>query len=353
MDQVQKQKILDIIQADYIYSNCLYDGNIVMFLIFHPTANIRYESNILYGNELDFAMNTGMMPSSDLVSSAIKMGMWSHKKDEYIEELYESIYDAKRSLLDFIFNKIKLEQHRKLLRDIENNLLSLLAEKSRITKDSAENYALMKQQRFLLSKITKHNDVFVWKTINDFNEDTNINTINFLVNQYFHEFNFGNKAIRYLARTDPWRSMWKAAKSGQSLFNKPICNWSENQIDIVRWSDIYDNIYGAYERPSDEIINDDDLLDSWIIRNNDKNTSNIKSNALDKMSSKSNGGRKEVFVMTDKTGSKDIYSANDMITRAGIQAKQKVISEKGVLKDIDAPDSKREIRDKLRINNAR
>lgn len=347
MDQVEKSNIINLIQAKFVY--CIVNGK--QIVLCHPSSDIKSMASFIYERELLIAENNGMISRENLLEICYHIGVWTMEKSDQIRRLGEQIYNIKKSLLDFVFQKNKLESHRKILRNNERMLLELIGEQGLHLKSCAENYATMKQQRFLMCHMAK--DIgrnLLWKDMDDMNNNTDISLINRLIEIYFDNYRIKSSVLREIARSEPWRSMWKAGKSCNDLFNTSVCDWSENQLELCRWSDLYDSINACMDRPSDDIIDDDDLLDSWIIRQNEKEKSKNKANLLTNKS-KNAKGRQEIFIFADRESAKDIYGANDPMTRINIQAKQQMINNAGELPDEKAPDSINEMRQKLKLHN--
>jgi len=143
--------------------------------------------------------------------------------------------------------------------------------------------------------------------------------------------------LREIARSDLWRSYWSVDK--HNVFGKPPKDLSHDQRRLVGYSRMYDSIYENPECPSDTVIEDDDLLDGWMIkmrreREKDKNTKE-----LDKVLSKHRNDT-EIFLMA-KTD-KDAKAIDDLNTpMAKMQKKQReaiIKSRKDGVTDLDFPD---------------
>ncbi len=70
--------------------------------------------------------------------------------------------------------------------------------------------------------------------------------------------------FRKMARTEPWRSIWSGRKA-DGLFGCPAVDYSDEQRALVCWSLLYDNVYEHPDCPGEDVINDDDCLDGWLI----------------------------------------------------------------------------------------
>jgi hypothetical protein len=69
--------------------------------------------------------------------------------------------------------------------------------------------------------------------------------------------------IRMLARTMPWSWLWGILKTNGKLFSNDAL--TNEQQSLISWSVMYDRIHESPDCPSDDIINDDDMLDGWLL----------------------------------------------------------------------------------------
>ena len=69
--------------------------------------------------------------------------------------------------------------------------------------------------------------------------------------------------FRELARNDPWRSIWHIGK--EACLGMAIIDWTDDQKTLVTFSKMYDGAYQSMECPSDEVFEDDDMFDGWMI----------------------------------------------------------------------------------------
>ncbi len=79
--------------------------------------------------------------------------------------------------------------------------------------------------------------------------------------------------MRLLAKSNTGRTEWimfRACKGGTQLFEGRTLDWTAAQRMFVSWCLYYDNVYEAYDRPPDRVIEDDKLLEQWQKRQNEK-----------------------------------------------------------------------------------
>ena len=76
----------------------------------------------------------------------------------------------------------------------------------------------------------------------------------------------GEKDIRAIARSSICRMRWNAFKDTcTELFGHTSQDMSNDQFMLVYWSQMYDSVYESYERPPDDVINNDEALDKWLL----------------------------------------------------------------------------------------
>lgn len=346
MDTKEKERLIASISWEYTPATVItLNKTYISLLLRSPTPKEQAKSAIVYNNEYRRSIIKGLQTEDSIIENMIIIGNWSRDTDIQIDGLYKDIHNIRRGLLDLLFNRNKLEQARSLLRRAESALLERLIRKQNLVQNSAEAYALICQQRYLISCITEHeNGNSFWQCSKDFDEFNDIGIILQLCDIFFDKSNISINVIRGLARSQQWRSYWEISKKTNSLFNGCVTSWSSNQKSLSYWSTIYDSVYESYDRPSKDIIDDDDLLDSWFIRQGEKTESKVKENLLDKPLK---SGRNEEFIMADKDGAKYIYGMNDPMVRTKIKARQKILNKHGVVRDQDMPDSQMDMKQQL------
>lgn len=321
------------------------DGEIISLILRPPTPKEQKMSALVYNRELQRGSNMGLFCEKDMISHLITLGQWSINKENEIEGLYKDIHTIRRGLIDFVFNTIKLERARSLLRRAENVLAERIGNKNKLLQSSREAHADLCQQRYLISQITENEDGNqFWETQEDFDNYSDSSLILQLCQHYYTESHILVSDIRKLARSQQWRPYWEISKSTNDLFDDPVISWSSNQRQLAYWSTIYDSVYSAYERPSKQIVDDDDLLDSWFIRQGE----NVDKKSIESGTNQCNkSGKNESFIMSDSDGSRQVYKMNDTNARIQLRARQKLLQQKGSVAEQNMPDSQREMRQQL------
>jgi len=346
MDSAAIERLIARISWEYVPATVrTINGHFVSLFMRSPTQSEQSKAAHLYNVELNRAMAIGLPSEKNVLETLISIGQWSEQQESEINGLYDDIHTLRKGILDFVFNRTKLEQTRSLLRRAENVLVNKLNAKHNLLQGSAEAHAEICRQQYIIGQITEtENYTKLWETDKIFGECDDRELINELCMIFFQKSRIPVVLIRELARSQQWRTYWESAKHTNDLFDGPVVRWSLNQRELAYWSTVYDSVHSAYERPSKEIIEDDDLLDSWFIRQGEK-IEGKTSNGI--KSSPNKSGRNEEFVMADKEGAKRVYNMNDPISRAKIRARQKLLQKQGAIKEQDMPDSQGEMKMQL------
>jgi len=350
MDSRQIERFVDKISCGKVITEQkLKNNSKIKLILYSPDPFDRAISSEIYENEYDTAISMGILTEKELMCFLIENGQWSVGNNIKIEQIRNDIQKITRGLLDFILQTTKLERARLMLREAERSLIELIQNKNSLLINTAENYAIMQQQRYIISKITCiANNKKLWENEINFEMEQDLELINKLTKLFFEESRIGHNILRLIARSHYWKTIWISSKNSNVLFNLSPTEWTENQKGLVYWSTVYDNVMESYERPTNKIIEDDDLMDSWFIRQSDKmDEQSSKNSVKDVVKDINKPGRKESFIITDAIGAKDVYKMNDQSAKIRLKAKEKMISKYGIVKEQDTPESQEEMRIQL------
>jgi hypothetical protein len=108
---------------------------------------------------------------------------------------------------------------------------------------------------------------------------------------------------------------------------------------------MYDSAYEHPDCPDDEILNDDDAFDGWLIRERRKSEKDKGRKMVDDLVGGRHGGASEVFVLAK--GKKDaarIEAANDAAIQAIKRQREAALQKHGTLNDAAMPDQINRVR---------
>jgi hypothetical protein len=291
----------------------------------------------LHQNELENAIQQGVIKQKDLEDLYEAAGVWSESDEQYIRDVELKIRQAKHQLKSLTFMPAKRVIVERQLVQLEKDLHEKVNERTNLFLVSAEIRAEEIKRRFtvMLSTETIEEKRF-WATQSDFLNENDLDLIFNLSLAYYNNNLFPENVLRKVARSGAWRFRWNASKKGADLFGKPIAEWSEMQNMIVYWSQYYDYVYESLERPSDAIIDTDAACDAWVEeqskKSQSKTTGGNTTNALGTKKSATHKDHQEQFIMVqagDKETIKQVQKMNPDSIRAKLRKENAVIKEKG------------------------
>jgi hypothetical protein len=148
--------------------------------------------------------------------------------------------------------------------------------------------------------------------------------------------------FREIARSDPWRTIWGVGK--EQCFGTPSSQWTDEQRTLVIFSKMYDNAHQSNECPSDEVFEDDDMFDGWMIVQKRKRDEEQKKQQTDAVNTTDFGSAGEVFITAPSNAdAKKIYELNEATARRTIKERAAVIEKRGKVQAANMPDTQREL----------
>ena len=264
------------------------------FIINEPTVKDKYIAETMYMKHLYDALENGILPEEEVIEELIGYGMWSEDEEKLLDVIPSQIEDIKVDLYKSYTNFRSSEIIRKALSKKKEELSELVAKKNVYRKETAEGTADGMKLRYLItSNITKDSGEIAWPANKALEQDAGLSDA--IMMTYLSK-KITEEGIRELSRTEPWRSIWSAGKAENALFGKAAINITDEQQKITAWSRVYDNIYESPECPPDEVVEDDDMLDGWLILQNKNRKQNRNRSSTEKAT---NVRGSEVFFVAD------------------------------------------------------
>lgn len=323
------------------------------YFISDPSPKDRLLANLRYDEVFNDPTND--FPSEKLMEKILaNKNIWGPDQQKELEDLQK-----KKKLLAKAVNDLEFQSRKKSYYVNELNKLSaqiqlLNKQKNTLTSNTREYIATIEKYKYLTYLLTRDCDnQKIWNTWQEFIESDD-QFITFLMNSSFLNSDLNEEKIRYLAHNEPWRSIWVASKKSGNLLRSPLAEMSDYQRILVSWSLIYDSVYESPDCPSDEVLNNNDLLDNWLTKQSEKRKKDAKNNGSFTENDKIlNSG--EICIMVDsEEDAKRVYEMNDVATQQMTKKRQDLIKEKGSIIEGHMPDTKIDLQlRKNRIANAK
>lgn len=338
---IMQEKELLIARIMSGYSRLNVNGEI--YLLYPPSIEDKYGAEQLYNEIYNEAVMGGMMTEEEVLGMLVEFGLWNEEKENELQELEKQIEDQKVSLNQYVFQSVQRELTRKHLQTSKKRLSELYESRHAYDYISAQGLASLARTRYLMCVGLKKKNGQKYFEGDFYNQPDHI--IDSIMEEYYRNL-ISETDYRELARTEPWRMTWGLKKMGASLTNSSCYSLSPEQKTLFFWSIIYDNVYESPDCPPESIINDDDMLDGWLIIQRRKRDDALERKNIEnsgKISDKIKNAQ-EVYLMANTfDDAKKIDKMNDEMARATKRQRMATLRKMGNMNELDMPDTKREI----------
>jgi hypothetical protein len=316
----------------------------VSLLVKPPSRLQRHMAERVYKDTLYKAQLYGSYTETEHQEFLESKGLWNEDKQKRFDAAPKRIEDLKVNLFECVFKSIEKEKIRRALATTRDELNKLTYQLHEYDYLSAVGVASMTKARYLLaaslhrldeSKLFQ--DTELW-AVSDFLIETVASSVS--------EQKIGERQLREIARTDPWRTIWMSRKSEIGVFGSPVVDLSEEQRLLLVWSGVYDNIYEHPECPSDDVVADDDMLDGWMLMQKRKRDAERGGQSLEGLiQNEKIRNDEEIFFFADTVeDARKISSMNDPASLAIKRKREALLARKGIVDERDMPDSQMKIR---------
>lgn len=313
-----------------------------VYLLKKPSLYQKYIAEEIYQESLIDYQLKNLYTEESLYELMLERNLWSKKEEEKLLGLDKDIEQFKLKLFQLMFKSKEKVLIRRALGIAKVEKTRLLEKKYAYNHLSCSGAASLVKMRYLIGVSLYHtsgNPVFesddsFWQS-----KDGIIDS----VVSYCNKNKLDETIFREIARTEPWRSTW-ATKKACSVFDVPTIELSEEQKILVYWTVLFDNIFESQDCPSDDVIEDDDALDGWLIQQNNERKKRVKEKSVEDLIPDSMKKHSEIFLPADTAeDAKKIMELNDPVTRSTIRGRNAAIEKKGELNEDQLPDVKRNL----------
>jgi hypothetical protein len=322
-------------------NKCIVNGRV--FYVTSPSPACLLEACEVFNNTLRDASFYGLITDEEMLDYMFRQGIWNDDMEgelntapKRIEAMKIEMYRQYSS-----FSDKRVQQIRKLLdktRDRTNELFTM-----RHFYDSYTLVGLAKSLKiqFIIGKNLvdiNNNPIDFWSMYDG--------EANLIISEYFKNTP-SEHDIRQIAKSSEWRSIWMASKTGAVLFDVPAIQMTNLQKDLIGWSRLYDSINEHPEPPDDTVIEDDDLLDGWLIIEDIKRKEEKRQRDGEKRygsRSKKQGGSQEIFIPAESPeAAARINAMNETSSLIVKKQRMNLLKKKGKVAEQHMPDSQQQM----------
>lgn len=230
------------------------------YYVSSPTDFHVFVANEIYAECL--SEPSQLLTEEEVVDYLCSIGLWSEAEEDELDAYVDNLEKIKLELYDYRFNKTDFGMCKLRIKKLRDRFLELLNKKHSYDHVSIEGLATLSKMNYLIgSGLRDCRFELVWRDNGFLYDDHGLLED---VRLIYQRTRMSEAIIRELARTDPWRTYWMTCDR-ENIFGRKPLELTEEQKALVSWTKLYDSIFESLEPPEDFVVEDDDLLDAWLV----------------------------------------------------------------------------------------
>jgi len=298
---------------------------------------LRYEANLLYNKIINDEKYNDWIREENMIGIMINLGLWTKETDAIINQLEKRIDNFKVELFQNFMSTSAIPKIKKNLNSAKSQLNRILNSKNEFFTNTLEGYASSLKHEFIICKTLFKNNKSLFNTDNSLSSYTEFNDIVNEINKYTVKL----EDIKFLARSPMWRSYWNSSK--ENIFPEAVSEWTDDQRTLVNMSRMYDSIYEHPESPNEKVIEDDDMLDGWMIVQKRKMEKLKNQKTIDDINPNLKNAQEVFLFGRNQQDVENIIGLNDQSAMSRFKEKISAINAIGTMDDGQLPDVRREL----------
>ena len=315
---------------------------------FEPTSSLFSEISFYTKNIESDLKRDGFLTEEDEKSILISRGLWSNEKEQELKTCQKDIEKLINEKPKLKFKSRSLQMVDSTINALQKRIEELSEVRHCMFAQTIEYQKAYRINVTLLSECVR--DRFgekIWKTVEELEEHISTRDIEELLKMTVLASKIQQKDIRAIARSEPWRTIWKtASKTGSSLFKNPISDITKAQYELCYWSNVYDSVYESPDFPGADVVDDDDKLDDWFVQQSSKYE---KKSSPKSITTGSDAAEKFIMVETFEDAKKVYSELNSESSLAIIKQRTAAIEKNEMVAEAELPDIQKGLQ--VEINN--
>lgn len=321
-----------------------WDGSPRAFFLWPLTRAQALEVELTFLDALEDAESAELMTEDEAVFQLAEEGLWGEAKEKELEDFQKNVEKIKIGMYENRFEADVLKASRRALHKTKERIGELFLQKHASGLMTCTGYAKaarLKHRVALALRDEAGQAVFPgaqWLSDEGGLLDRAVSE--------WQDAQLTEADFRELARTTPWRPVWQSRASAESVFGIPCVDYTEDQHNLVAASQLYEQIRQHPECPSDYVLEDDDLLDGWLLIQHKKGDAADNERDIEStIRSEKIKGAQEVFKVVGKNKglAEKVAAMNSQGAQKVIERRFGAIEKKGKVAVQDLPDMKQNI----------
>ncbi len=306
------------------------------YYISAPSPAHKMEAAFEYEDALYECSFHGVLTDEEMLQILLDNHLWTMDEETELNSAPMRIDALKVEMFKrhVSFQSSRVEQTRRIVRRLRKRQAELSVRRHAYDFYTQTGLARTIQMQYLIARNTKDGN----------QQPVDLETCNdWLLRNLLEAYSSnrpGELELRALAQYHVWRMIWSSGRQEGRVFGVPSTWLTQEQQNLIAWSKLYDNINEHPEPPDKDVVEDDDLLDGWIIVEQ-KKRENAK---REQEGGKHKSGAQEVYVMADtQDDANRINNMNDASTAFMKRQRAAVLKTKKVVGEQHMPDAKQQM----------
>jgi hypothetical protein len=312
----------------------------VDYIVKSPTKFDKYKASQVYIQSVYENRYNSWYTKKTVLGLLENEDIFLPKDEEKLEKMVKDLEELKLQLFQSLLNAEKMKFVRKSLDRVKTLISILTSAKHSLDYLTVEGFSSLQKSQYLVARTLFYENGERVFSDNYKTEDTDGMIEKVILHVGNHQAD--HLMLRELARTEPWRNYWGSNK--QDIFGGPAIDLTDEQRSLILYSKMYDGAYEHPECPEDNVIEDDDLFDGWMIFEKRKREKAKTQKQVSNIVGAKQKNAEELFIPTpDQTHAQKIHNMNTLEGKVKRAQREKVISKVGKARDSQFPDRKQQI----------
>jgi len=302
--------------------------NLVLY-IHEPNLDECYSAQEVYNQAYEEAELEGVYTIEEMLDVLRKNELWSDKDEAILKGLPKEIEDFKVKMFENLMKTKIRESLRGHLTKAKKQFEEIINKKHGYDLYTCSGYASYARACWTVEHCTRLEGgcVYNWKDVGLAE-----------VMNFAQQSRPSEEQIREIAKTDPFRTCWGASK--EKTFSQRGVELTDVQKGLILWSKLYDGIHENPDCPSDDVVQDDDLFDGWLIHERRKRETEKNQNSAEAYDMDAD----EVFIPVETSEDQNrVNGLNDPTSQMVIQQRHNQIQDAKSIKHSDLIDVRRDL----------
>jgi hypothetical protein len=309
------------------------------FTLVPPSPGVRYAAAELYRDVWQECHALGVMTEPELLDLLRRRKIWTAQDEEQHRLLTEKVDDLKVGLFENWTRSHERSRIRHALDIGKRELARLEGVRHGLDHVTCDGVAASARVRFATGcSLLRPGGLPYWPDDSGWDApDTHLDD----VIEHLVRLRLGEAEVRELCRTDPWRSIWSSRKyAGRGLVDADAASLTDEQRYAMMWSGVYDSIRDSPDCPDDGIVDDDDMLDGWMIRQKREREAQRAKKRGDEIGNEKIRNADEVYLPADTVAdARKVEAMNDAVARTIKSQRLATLRSKGTVHEMEMPDT--------------